>query len=338
MIQNASVTLVSPVTFYNLYNITDEDLKKLRTMLDDGYVQETLDIFTGDYITAPTTKYQETMSRYLDGSDDGLMPDKEKNNLVRNITLLTIGLTSLLISNFNKFIKEVYSPSVFKDSGMTNPDGKKSILDEVLSNFEQTVSGSMAQTQFFITGSIRKLQREIVSENMKLKVADISGEVLNAEMNAFKKSLMNKYPEIYKAIKDGNLLTIKKFGGDGTESVVHFKPDYYLEMITRDLVLNVDRLSTETQAIVAGERVVEFYQSDPRNVKKDREICQSILANKVLGLSILAVDSETARLLGCMSIDEAKNTPDFSFANNCRHSVRRCSQEYLNEINKSLEG
>jgi hypothetical protein len=325
--------LASPVTFYDLKNITDEDLKKLREMLETGYVQEALDMFTREYITAPAEDYQDTMVRYLDDADDDIYSIREKNNMLRNVSLLTIGLSSLLISNFKKFVKDSYSESVFQSASMRNPDAKKIILDEVISKFEQTTTGALARTNSFVSSSIHALQKESILENLKVKRSGIAGEVLAEEHSAFQKLLKDKYPDIYKAINNGNIVTIQKMSKDGI-TTTHFKLDYYIEMAVRDIILNVDRNAVLSSALINEERVVEYFLADPRHVKQDRIICQEILHKLTLGKALLGTDDEISRLLGIMSITEAQSQSALSW--NCRHSFKRVSKEFLKEIDKLI--
>ena len=325
--------LKSPVTFYRLQDISDEDLKKLRDMLNSGYVQEALDMFTGEYITAPTENYQDEIRGYLEDADDDVYSIKEKNHILRNTALLTIGLSSLLISNFKRFVKEAYSENVFDMAGMTNPDAKKVILDEVINNFEQTVTNSLAQTSTFISGSIQTLQKEMILHNLKTKKLKLDGDALSEEKKAFNRLLKEKYPEIYKAIQEGNILAIHKFDGQ-EESVRHYKLSKYIDGALRDTILNVDREAVLGSALVAGEKVVEFYQSDQRQVQKDRPVCQEILHKLTLGRPLLALDDQSARVLGIMSIAEAEDQTALSW--NCRHAFRRLSKEFLNEIDKLI--
>jgi hypothetical protein len=137
-------------------------------------------------------------------------------------------------------------------------------------------------------------------------------------------------------MKNGNILISRKFGPEG-ESVRHYKVDYYTDMATRATLLNVDRNSNEIMARVNGERVVEYYLSDPRSVIKEREICIEILNNLVEGISILALDEEAASILGCMTVEEAQNTPDFAMGIYCRHGLRRLSEDYLAMINDKIK-
>jgi hypothetical protein len=90
-------------------------------------------------------------------------------------------------------------------------------------------------------------------------------------------------------------------------------------------------------ALANDEKVLEFYLSDNRAVKKDRESCQQVLAKNILGKSILATDDITAKKLGIMSIDELRAQPDMPLTYNCRHSFRRLPQEYLNKIEELLK-
>ena len=222
-------------------------------------------------------------------SESGILSNKDGNNLTRNITLLTLGLSAVLIHNFSLFMKGAYAPVIFEMASLKNADVKSSILKEVLLDYEQRIEGAMSQTQVDVLNGIRTLQREMISENLLIKRSGIKGNMLDAEVDRFRSALKAKYPELYGAMKNGNILISRKFGPEG-ESVRHYKVDYYTDMATRATLLNVDRNSNEIMARVNGERVVEYYLSDPRSVIKERELCQEVLHNLIEGVSVLALD------------------------------------------------
>lgn len=335
MIPYVEPKLVPVTNFYSEDYMTDEDLDQLTALIDDGFVQEAFDLFINEYMIPPSMKYQDLMSDYLGVVDSGPMREKDKDMLSRNITLMNLGLSAVLLNNFSKYLNSSYSKAIFEDAGITDAMTKKAILVEVETVYEQLLSSSLSRTQSFILNSLRTMQRELLAENLLLKNSKLTGEALESEIIRFKNSLRIKYPEIYKAINKGNILVTSRFV-DGAESIRHYKIDYYIDLVTRTAILDVDRNSNMISAIAANERVVDFYLSDPRQVKKDREICQEILATLVLGRSILALDAEAATILGIMTVEEAKSTPDYSFGPYCRHSVRRCPAEYIKEINNIL--
>lgn len=335
MIPYTTIATVNPLNFYSEYELSEDELALMVTLTEDGYEQEALDMFLDEFLQPAATKYKDIMTNYLSELNAGPMRDKEQDNLIRSISLLSLGLSSFLSDNFKTFIKNVYAENVFDKAEITDSELKRNIQKEVIAEFEQLIGATMSQTQSFILNSVRTLQREMVAENLFLKNSDISGEALEAEIIRFKEALQVKYPGIYKAMRQGNLMTTVKFS-DGQELTRHYKLDYYIDLTVRTTLLNVDRNANMTAALINGERVMEFYLADNRNVQKDREICQHILADKIEGLSILALDEATAKRLGIMTVDEAKSTPDWAFGAMCRHSLKRCNGQYLSSINMLL--
>jgi hypothetical protein len=335
MIPYVEPELTSVTNFYLEDYMTDEDLEQLVSLIEEGFDQEAFDLFINEYMIPPSIKFQDLMSDYLGMVETGPMREKDKDALSRNITLMNLGLSAVLLNNFSKYLNSSYSKNIFEGSGITDAMTKKAILVEVETVYEQLLSGSLSRTQSFILSSLRTMQRELIAENLLLKNSKLTGEAIENEIIRFKNSLRIKYPEIYKAINKGNVLVTSRFI-DGAESIRHYKLDYYIDLVTRTAILDVDRNSNMISALASGERVVNFYLSDPRQVKKDREICQEILATLTLGESILALDAEAASILGIMTVDEAKSTPDYSFGPYCRHSVKRCSAEYIKQINDLL--
>jgi len=322
--------------FYDMFYISDDDIEQLKIITDLNDGQDALDTFIEDYIKPASEKYKAIIMEYLNEIYVGPMQWKDTNNLTRNISLLTLGLSTFLIHQFNKYTKTVYAPGMFKNNGITDSELQRNVIREITSEFEKLIGSTLSQTQGFLVNGIRTLQREMIAENLLLKKSGISGTALEKEIIKFKESLKNKYPEMYEAAKHGKLLTTAKFI-DGREVVRRYELNYYLDLTTRTTLLNADRISNVVAALIDDEDVVEYYLSDPRSVVKDREICQHILNTKVNGLSILALNEEAAKRYGIMSVDEAQATPDYAMGPYCRHSLRRCSQEYLKELHNASD-
>jgi hypothetical protein len=140
--------------------------------------------------------------------------------------------------------------------------------------------------------------------------------------------LREKYPSVYKAALEGNIVATTRFIGD-REIKRHYKLNDYADMATRTTLLNVDRVGNEIIARVNEEPVVEYYLYDSRKVKKERQICQDILDRKINGLSLLALSDEVAQKLKIMTVDEARSTSDYAMGPYCRHTIRRVSREFI---------
>jgi hypothetical protein len=335
MIPVIDVKSTNPVGFYDGYELTDEEIAWLAIMAEEGNAQEAVDVFIDEYILPPGTKYSDLARHYIELSSLGVIEEKQKSKMIRTLALLSMGLAGLLYKNYSKFIKGVYADSVFKNAGLEEPDVEKSIVNDVLSEYEQSISGTMLQTQAYVLNSIRTMQREIIVENMMIEKSGIAGEMLDKEMVKFQRELKAKYPDIYKAMQDGNILVTKSMI-DGEESIRHYKLDYYFDLSTRTILLNIDRTTNLIMAQVDGDNVVEYAEIDPRIVTKDREICQEVLANKINGKSLLALDAETAQALGIMTVDELLANPQGATSNGCRHGFLQCSRSFLEGINKLL--
>ncbi|MFW9871958.1 MAG: hypothetical protein ACFFG0_02575 [Candidatus Thorarchaeota archaeon] len=335
MIPSTKITNLSLTGFFDEYQLTEDDIEWLLDMHDNGEVNEAIDILIRDNFLPAGFKYDNAIRTLLGDAESGILEIKDKNKNIRNVILLGIGLNTIWKSIFNKYATNVYSKYIFNITGLKNIDVKKTILSETLGLFDRAISGTLSATSTFVTNSIRSLQKEFIIENLKISNQKITGELLNQEIIRFKSELEKKYPEIYRALKNGNILASKK---ESINGIRHYKIENYIDMSVRTTLLNLDRSSNLIMASVNNEPVVEYFLADPRNVKKDREICQEILNNKVFGKSILAIDDKASGILNIMTVDEAITTPDYALGVNCRHSLRRCDNDYLLKINKALGG
>lgn len=336
MISYNSIRQLNVSGFYNEFEIEEEVIAELEKMIEDGFEQEAIDILINDYLIMASQKYSNVMMEYLFQIDQGPFRERDIDKVSRNVSLLGIGLAAYLVNNVKGFSGLGYFDQIFERNDIKDKILKKNIINEVLGQFDNLINTTVGQTQSFILSSIRTLQREMLSENLLIKNAKLTGATLEAEIERFKESLKIKYPEIYRAMNQGNIMTITRFS-EGVEKTRRYKVGYYIDLSTRTTLLNAERTANTIAALVNEEPVMEYYLVDPRKVKKDREICQDILNKKIGGLSILATTEEVGRALGIMTIDEAKSTPDFAMGPLCRHGVRRVGKQYLEYI-KTLLG
>ena len=87
-------------------------------------------------------------------------------------------------------------------------------------------------------------------------------------------------------------------------------------MSVRTTLLNIDRTSVQISVINKEDsrtkkkgypvKVVELYLADDRPLKTgiEREICKQVLRTKKYGKPLLAIDGETGKMLGIMTVDE----------------------------------
>jgi hypothetical protein len=331
-----SITISNISNFYDMYDLDEDFIAEIEKLISEGFEQEALDMILSEYIIPASEAYSRALIDYLYQMDQGPLREKDIDKLSRNTTLLGLGLIAYLNSAVIRYTEAGYFEQIFARNDIISPTLKKSIINEVLGEFYSLINNTVGQTQNFIMTSIRTLQREMLSENLLLKNSGLKGEALELEITRFKESLRIKYPEIYKAMNNGNVMTVTRFS-DGVEKTRHYKIDYYVDLSVRTSLLNAERNANTIAAFVNNEPVMEYYLVDPRQVKKDREICQEILNKKINGLSILALDDNVAKILGIMTIDEAKSTPDYAMGPLCRHGVRRCDKDYIEYINSLIE-
>ena len=103
MIPYSNIKIVNPNNFYDKYDLGEENVSFLLEMAEEGREQEAVDIFVEEFILPPGVDYQDVISNYLGESRSGVLKEQDKNSLLRNIAILTVGLTVLLQNNFSKF-------------------------------------------------------------------------------------------------------------------------------------------------------------------------------------------------------------------------------------------
>lgn len=313
--------------------LSDEDIEFYLRLAEENDVSFALEEFVQDYCISPASKYQDIMADVLSQSLTGEVQEKNFKGSLVKIGLITAAVVYLFRENFSKFLKNVYSKVCDKQSGFK--EGRDVLIEEVIGRYEQQVTTAMNTSQLFVMGGLRTIQREVVFQNILLKKGKYSEEAISNMKNHFRRSLESKYPEIFRGINKKNLLRITKLDGTA-ETVRAYKITDYIDLVTQTAILNYDRHSNIIVAELNNEKAVEYVIANPRQVKKERAICQKILHLSVLGKSILALDGITAKKLGIMTVDEAMTTPDYAMGNFCRHTIKRLDADYLQSLDELL--
>ncbi len=321
-IVTAGVRIKDPESLFGKYQVSNEDLKRYRRMIEAGDGEQAISDFVSEYMTGYVELYNATMINYMQKAQEGQLDDRDLGALLAAVPALSLALAELQNDNFRAFVEESMGPAVFAENGIRSKAVQNAILEETLSRFEQQTFGAMAETQNNVLAQIRQMQRAMIIENQRLKDQGIIGAAIRREIKAFREGLLKKFPEYYNALESGNILKSRKFGPAG-ERVITYNLADYSAMATRTTLLNVDRTAVEVAQTLSGADLVEFYNRDTRPVKEPREICQDILSKKIGGKSYLAMKPEAAALLGVMTVEDARAKG--AFGPNCRHSIRQSS-------------
>lgn len=328
-----NIDIANPEELFLEYEVPEREIRAYMWLLRQGRDTEVYERFIMSYMLEDIYIFKDTMSSYLSTVEQGIIPEKNVAKIVTSVILLTAFLDNRLRSNMRKFVSRVVLPETISRNNISNKDVQKAILNEIMSRYDVILKGSLSQTQFNILRYIREMQRRLLVENQSILNRGLSGIALNTEVARFRKELFRTFPEYYKAMKEGKFITSRRFGEAG-EKIRNYTLEGYVNMAVRSSILDVDRLSVEVSAKAGDIPVVEFYLRDERPLVtgKEREICDKILSQEILGKSILAVTEEASEALGIMTIEEAKNTYDYSMGYWCRHSIKIPSNSYLKKI------
>lgn len=307
----------NPLSLFSGANVSEKDLERYTKLIEQGKQDEAIDEFIAKYVNPYVESYQITLQDYISQAEKGQLSTEDQNKLEESIGILTVAISTLLTSNFNSFI-DVLAPSVFEDNDIVSAKLKKAILEQTLGQFEQLTQGAMLETQTNVLNYVRTLQKEMIIENQLIASQGFVDQALMNEIERFKDSLRAKYPDLYKALDNGQILK-SKLDADG--NYINYKLDKYSEMSIRTTLLNVDRTAVEVTATIEGAEVVEYYKRDNRTVKEPRIICINILGNKTQGKSLLALTPEAAQKYGIMTLAEARGQG--AMGPHCRHSIKR---------------
>lgn len=331
-LESKNINFPDYVRTFNRYNVSAKDYERYMKLLDMGLFNEAIDLFVSKYITAPAGEYSSMMSNFMKVADSGEIKTAVEQKIFFTVSGSSRSLNTLLNENFRSFMS-AYSRNIFSETGISSPKVKKTILENTLNEFDVLTRNTLNATESNVLSAIRRLQKEMIIENQKIATIGIDRLGIRAEIDAFRKKLQDRYPDIYKSLETGQIM--RQISTDG--KITNYKLENYLESAVTTTLLNIDRTSVQVQSEIEGDEIVEYYERDHRRVKSERHICKYILGNKILGKSILAMNPEIAGKLEIMTVDEARGTPDYAMGPFCRHTFRRITDEnYLNSIRKLL--
>lgn len=301
---------------------TDKQIE-YQELHETGRDQIALDDFIETYIMAVAVFYQKRIRFYLNQAWQEELTLKDLNKLLTKVSTMTIKTTTELLKNFEKFLL-IYAGWIFEQLDIETMKLRRVILQATLEQFKALAEGAMSRTNQQILNHIRKMQKEIIVSNQKFRRHKYSGKRLNSEVANFKKGLRKTFPEYFQAMEEGKILTYS----NGRKVTL----DHYADLSVRTTILNVDRTSVEVNADVKGMSVLEFYLRDNRKLKTgiERPICKKILASKINGKSLVALDGATAKRLGIVTLQEAKMQG--SGGPWCRHAWRPVSQSFIEKL------
>ena len=316
--------------------ISKIDRNIMITLIQSGRDEEAFQYLYSKYIQPNTQELTQAIQRQMRLGLNTILTEVEINRITLTITSQVQATNTAVESVFTSFTKEIYTPRLFKRIRVTNPLIRDNIVNQTLAEFANKTRGALSMTNSDVLSAIRTYQRDLIKANLKISSKENIPGVLNTEVNKFKRQmetwLRKNNPDFFKQLDEGKFIRSRPLP-DGT--VKHYKLNEYSEMSVRTTLMNVQRTSVEVASLAEGARVVGYDLIDNRPLKgEEREICQEILGNKVHGESILALDDEVAKVLGIMTVDEAKSLGAMGV--NCRHGLIQLDTEYLVQVEKVL--
>ena len=338
------VKVKNPQELYNKYNITDKEVEKFKEIIEDRGVEYALALFVDTYMIKPSEEYNIIMTEFLNIADEGELSVEDKEKVEKNISLTTFALSNILLYNFGRFVKDIYSGSVFAENRINTKKVQKAILDATLGQFELLTAKSLTTTQTEVLKNIRNMQKEMIIFNQG-KGKFLKGKAFDNAVKTFREDLIKRHPEYYK-LTEGKLVSTRPYGPKNT--VRHYALQDYVEMSTRTTLLNIDRTAVQINVINKEDRrtrkkghpvkVVSYHQIDFRPLKTgiEREICKDILRDKKkYGIPLLALDQETADILGIRTVDEVVALGATSVY--CRHGFKSISLSLRRKLEKIIK-
>jgi len=316
--------------------ITSLDLEQYTWLCSIGKEVEAIDLFYLNYIAPAGDELIKKIQRQMSKAGQLLLSDELKK-VQMTIQADIFGYESSQNAVFAEFTKKILCPATYKRLSITNPELKKAITNKALAEFQQKTRGSLAMTNADVLSSIRKLQTDLIKANIQIANKKAITGILDSEVAKFEKDLMKDIkkmnPDYYKQMEEGKLIKSRQLADGGYRN---YTLESYSDMAVRTTLLNVDRTATEVKLMAEDLNFAEFYLRDNRKLKTgiERQICRHTIGQKFYGVSIVALNKETANLLEIPFIDDIR--AEGAFGVYCRHSIRGTSDTYSEMIKKAV--
>jgi len=309
---------------------TDEMLARYKKYLDAGDIDGAVNLFKSSLSMAEFKQFERTARRFYQQALDREMRAAEIQALSTELTMATNSLARTVSTQMRSFTTNVIGDYYFKATGLSNARQQSAIVESALAQFEYYTNGALSNTPAHILNDIRQIQKDWIFHNYDIRnMSNVDGQLDRTEKQ-FRQMLRKKYKTIYQDIEDGKIIKSR-----GTKNIRAFTLDEYVEVSVRPTILNVDRNTVEMSAHLEDLPVVEYYLRDTRHLKtEERDVCAEILKKKVHGKSLLALTAETARQLGIMTLQAAKDKGAMFI--HCRHSIRKPDAEYIEQLKKVI--
>jgi hypothetical protein len=330
------------LTIFRKFKVSAADRKAYEGIISSAetfdQVEGIITHFSRNYVRKTDLQFQNLVMDCLTTALSTQLLNKQTREMERVFILSS--------SSYEKIIKDNYSlvASMVAGKGVELVGGNKllgkQLADKLIEEFNQRITGAMANTRGDVLKYVRTLQREMIIRNKQLLLAQQSGvleSIIEAEKTLFKDNMLKKYPQLEKMLKEGRILKSRSWiDKQGREKFKTYTLDEYTEMATSETLLNVDRDAVEFVATSYNEPVVEFYLRDQRDVEVPNPSCEHITNVKTFGMSLLATSEYTARILKMWSIDRARAEHSLEISRHCRHSIRRAPEEILEKCRKLI--
>lgn len=329
-------------TIFKKFNVTEEDKKRYLGIIKNAEsfddIEKVINDFMKKYVSQMNKKFTNLVLDILNVSLSTELMNRELANAQNIFILSSTVFEQVAKANFKLVSEMVVSKTISFIGG--DKKLEKLLADKLMNEFENRISGAMANTRADVLQSIRTLQREMIIRNKQLALMKNSGvidSIIEKEKLLFRENLLKKYPQLKKMLEEGDILKSRAWvDKDGNQRFRTYTLDEYNEMATSETLKNVDRDAVEMISKYYNEPVVEFYLRDTRNVENPNQACAHIMNKKLFGKSLLATSESVAAVLGIWSIDKAKAQHSLNISYHCRHSIRRADDEIINKVNKII--
>jgi len=312
--------------------ISKKDQKRFEEIAKTGNPTRALNLFISAYITPAVQKWQTSVKPLMKRFEK-VLPPKKANSLTLRITSDTVGLTTALNKLYSKFMRAVYSESVFRRLGITNPLARRAIASNSIAQFKDLTRGALSKTNSTILSNIRSMQTDLITGaariNRQVEIGDIILKEAKRLQNELTTRVIKRHPEYTKMMDNNQFIKYRNGALHQTEE--------YFEMSTRTSVLNVNRNGVEMQEAIKNRRVSEYFRSDKTPYKTDirRDVCKEIMSMKFRGKSLVAHDQAAASLFGILTLEQAKART--AFGPNCKHSIKPLPEADYAKIDLALQ-
>jgi hypothetical protein len=348
----------NPIDFDKKWILRDEDaLHMIKLIKSDNY-EDAIRYYVKNYMNGMNTEYYDLMTETLTAASRYEFNQRNLSTATTNIALNTNRIKEESTSTATILLGAYALSKLSAEKGIKASKKTINKVRDVNAYQVGQIIGTIAWFQESrVTMTLMRLQYHLRNEGNILRailksVSDRERANLDERYRNAKRTRrwMTRNNKAFNAMikrqidEESAKLAREKAIRESSGNFLSLPEDRYrdgfpaiFQDATDSAILNEDRDIEKIHADINDRDVLEYYQFSFRKLKTgiERAVCKEVLSEKILGKSLVALNSDIADILGIPLLGEVEARGGMGAF--CRHSTRSLSNRFLKKLNSFIK-